>query len=69
MSIRDQFLQYAEEAILTASYDRSGKAPSDDSPKSTGDLQWRAKNSSKRSQSEESRTRVRNSTRQVRVFP
>jgi hypothetical protein len=37
MSITDQFLQYAEEAILTASYDRSGKPPSDDSPKSIGD--------------------------------
>jgi len=37
MSITDQFWQYAEEAILTASYDRSGKPPSDDSPKSIGD--------------------------------
>jgi hypothetical protein len=38
MSITDQFLQYAEEAILTASYDRSGKPPlKDDSPKSIGD--------------------------------
>jgi hypothetical protein len=37
MSITDQFLQYAEEAILTASYDRSGKPPSDDSPKCIGD--------------------------------
>ena len=37
MSITDQFWEYAEEAILTASYDRSGKPPSDESPKSIGD--------------------------------
>jgi hypothetical protein len=27
MSITDQFWQYAEEAILSAPYDRSGKPP------------------------------------------